>query len=79
MGTAPSGAESPEDERSLEEDEEVVVGVPETGERPAADVQEQAQLVETYQVVKREGRHDEVNEADWLEQSVEESLDEDER
>jgi hypothetical protein len=51
------------------------------GERPEADALEQAQPVEGVQVrvVSRPEEHrDEVSEADWLEQSVVEPLDEDE-
>ena len=49
------------------------------GERPEADVLEQAELVEEQQSVQRSPRPPDVSEADWLEQSVTESLDDDRR
>jgi hypothetical protein len=46
------------------------------GERPGADVYEQSQGVEDQQRVIRGERREDVEEADWLEQSIEEPLDE---
>lgn len=45
------------------------------GDRPEADVYEQSQGVEDHQRAVREGRREDVDEADWLEQSIEEPLD----
>jgi hypothetical protein len=48
------------------------------GEKPKADVLEQALPVQRERVRKIAPAHDDVPEADWLEQSVVEPLDEDE-
>lgn len=52
---------------------------PEVGERPEADVLEQAQPVDEDQLVDRSSRHETVSEADWLDQTVSEPLEEERR
>ncbi|MGO9559381.1 MAG: hypothetical protein ACLPQS_01165 [Acidimicrobiales bacterium] len=46
---------------------------------PEADVQEEDQVVEEQQSFKPTDRRDDVPEADWYEQSIEETLDEEAR
>ena len=50
-----------------------------TAERPEADVLEQAAVVEVDQSVERGAWRDDVAEADWLDQSIEEPLDDERR
>ncbi|HLX87037.1 MAG TPA: hypothetical protein VKR22_01045 [Acidimicrobiales bacterium] len=51
----------------------------EIGDRPEADVLEQSEVVEEQQSVQRSPRPPDADEADWLEQSVAENLDDDRR
>jgi hypothetical protein len=46
-------------------------------DRPEADVQEQAEGVEDYQRVVRGTKSEDADEADWLEQTIEEPLEDD--
>jgi hypothetical protein len=52
---------------------------PEVEDRPEADVSEQHQTVAEEQIVDRSTSHHSVNEADWLEQSIAEPVEEDHR
>jgi hypothetical protein len=56
---------------------------PDSAERPEADVAEQSQLVDEEQFVDRSTGHDRlhqtVDEADWLDQSLGENLEDDDR
>lgn len=64
------------------EEDEVVGATADGGPldvRPEADALEQAQVVAEEQVRTSTSRPDDVAEADWLEQSIAEPLDEDER
>lgn len=52
---------------------------PEIADRPEADVLEQSQPVEESQIVDRSAGHDMVSEADWLDQTVTEPIEEERR
>lgn len=67
--------QAPAGDVSTEERSEPVT---DRGERPEGDVLEQSIPVEETQIVRRSARHDDVDEADWLDQSIEEPV-EDER
>ncbi|MDA8380365.1 MAG: hypothetical protein M0020_05990 [Actinomycetota bacterium] len=55
------------------------VGHFDPAERPEADVLDQAAVVEVDQSIERGAWHDDVAEADWLDQSIEEPLDDERR
>ena len=65
----PAGAQAPEESTPR----------PDIGERPEADVLEQTQPLDEGRLVDRSSSHDTVNEADWLDQTVTESVDEERR
>lgn len=66
---APAGAQ----------DAETSTPSPEIADRPEADVLEQTYLVEEQEVVDRSASHDAVSEADWLEQTIAEPIEEERR
>ena len=69
----PGGAPEPEPVSS------VPSGQLDSADRPEADVLEQAVVVEVDQSVEPRPWHDDVAEADWLDQSIEEPLDDERR
>lgn len=70
-------ADAEERDPAVDGDAPAVVHVEAVGDRPEADVLEQAAVVETEQAVRRPTVRDDVPIADAWEQSIEEPLDED--
>ena len=80
---APPGAVRGQKEPTVTAEPGATAGEPashlDSAQRPEADVLEQAAVVEVDQIIERGARNDDVAEADWLEQSIEEPLDDERR
>ncbi len=75
----PDADVSEQDEPTGSTSVETFVGLPDSiDERPVADTLEQSIPVREVQVPRPKGSRDEASEADWIEQSVEVPVDEDE-
>ena len=73
------GADTPAEDEPVDEDAPKVERVDAVGDRPEADVLEQAMVVRAEQDVRAPTRRDDVPEADAGEQAIEEPLDEEDR
>jgi hypothetical protein len=73
------GGDPAEQDTAVDEEAPELEPVESVGERPEADVLEQAAVVRTEQQLHRLPRRDDVPEADAWEQSIEAPIDDDER
>lgn len=72
-------SEGPDQDPPVDEEAPGIEPVESVGERPEADVLEQATVVRTEQELHRPSRRDDVPEADAWEQSIEAPIDDDQR